>query len=179
MPPSPPGVSVWFGQKRQAATALRRLTQAHSARGQYRDARAYAWRWVALEPWQELAHQRLLAVLALSGRRTEALAQFEACREMLHEEYGVEPSAKTVRLWHQIREGSLVPGPVQVVSAREPIAIAKIPGFVAREQELAALERQLLATLGGDGRVVFVAGEAGQGKTSLVQAFAQGAQRSP
>jgi len=164
--------------QRQAATALRRLTQAHSARGQYRDARAYAWRWVALEPWQETAHQQLLAVLALSGRRTEALAQFEACREMLHEEYGVEPSTKTVRLWHQIREGSLVPGPVQASSAPEPTAIPKIPGFVAREQELAALERQLLIALSGDGRVVFVAGEAGQGKTSLVQAFVQGAQRA-
>jgi len=164
--------------QRRAAAALRQLTQAHSARGQYRDARAYAWRWVALEPWQEAAHQQLLEVLALSGRRTEALAQFEACREMLREEYGVEPSARTVRLWHQIREGSFVPGPVQVGGAPEPTVSPKIPGFVAREQELAALERQLLITLSGDGRVVFVAGEAGQGKTSLVQAFAQGAQRA-
>jgi DNA-binding SARP family transcriptional activator/pimeloyl-ACP methyl ester carboxylesterase/tRNA A-37 threonylcarbamoyl transferase component Bud32 len=48
---------------------------------------------------------------------------------------------------------------------------AEPPPFVAREAELGWLQQHLEAALSGSGRVAFVAGEAGQGKTSLVQAF--------
>ena len=48
--------------------------------------------------------------------------------------------------------------------------------FVARERELAQLETHLIATLNGSGRIVFVTGEAGQGKTTLMAEFARRAQ---
>ena len=48
--------------------------------------------------------------------------------------------------------------------------------FVARERELAQLDRFLDLALTGQGQVVFVTGEAGSGKTALVQAFARRAQ---
>ncbi|MFN8470244.1 MAG: AAA family ATPase [Caldilineaceae bacterium] len=48
--------------------------------------------------------------------------------------------------------------------------------FVARERELAQLETHLVATLNGSGRIVFVTGEAGQGKTTLMAEFARRAQ---
>jgi adenylate cyclase len=50
------------------------------------------------------------------------------------------------------------------------------PVFVAREQELAQLHRYLELVLAGQGRVAFITGEAGSGKTTLVQEFAQRAQ---
>jgi predicted ATPase/DNA-binding SARP family transcriptional activator len=50
--------------------------------------------------------------------------------------------------------------------------------FVARQQELAQLDSFLDAALAGHNRVLFVIGEAGQGKTALVQAFAQRAQQA-
>ncbi|MGD2176662.1 MAG: tetratricopeptide repeat protein [Anaerolineae bacterium] len=43
--------------------------------------------------------------------------------------------------------------------------------FVGRESELAKLEHQLTAAIGGQGKVVLVSGEAGIGKTSLVERF--------
>jgi predicted ATPase len=47
---------------------------------------------------------------------------------------------------------------------------------VARERELARLDEHLCLALEGHGRTLFVTGEAGQGKSALVHAFAQGAQ---
>jgi transcriptional regulator with XRE-family HTH domain len=48
--------------------------------------------------------------------------------------------------------------------------------FVAREHELAQLDGFLDLALSGDGRVVFVTGEAGSGKTALVAEFSRRAQ---
>lgn len=49
--------------------------------------------------------------------------------------------------------------------------------FVAREQELAQLNAFLEAALAGQGRVVFITGEAGSGKTALVEEFVRQACR--
>ncbi|MBN1813293.1 MAG: AAA family ATPase, partial [Anaerolineae bacterium] len=164
--------------QRQAASALRQLVEAFTARGQVREACAYAWRWVELEPWQESAYQQLMTVLALSGQRTEALARFEVCCKMLQAEYGAGPSKRTLDLWACIRDGRLSPpaGPDSEPAA--PAVLPEIQGFVARERELGALERHLAAAMEGSGRVVLVAGEAGQGKTALIQAFVHAAQRA-
>ncbi len=48
--------------------------------------------------------------------------------------------------------------------------------MVAREAELARLDRELELALAGNGRVVLVSGEPGQGKTALMTAFAARAQ---
>jgi serine/threonine protein kinase/predicted ATPase len=50
------------------------------------------------------------------------------------------------------------------------------PIFVAREQELASLNRFLDEAVAGCGRVAFVTGEAGSGKTALIDEFARRAQ---
>ncbi|MCE7981137.1 MAG: helix-turn-helix domain-containing protein [Caldilinea sp. CFX5] len=50
--------------------------------------------------------------------------------------------------------------------------------FVARKQELAQLETFLNKALIGQGQVAFVVGEAGSGKTALVQEFARRAQEA-
>ena len=55
---------------------------------------------------------------------------------------------------------------------------AERPVFVAREGELAQLDGYLDLAVGGQGRVVFVTGEAGSGKTALIQEFAERAQAS-
>lgn len=49
--------------------------------------------------------------------------------------------------------------------------------FVGRERELSQLEHFLGQALGGRGQVAFVTGEAGSGKTALVQAFSEEAAR--
>ncbi len=173
--------------QRQAAAALQRLVEIYEGQGDYAQACAYAWRWTELEPWQEEAHQHLMRALALNGQRTTALAQYDVCRGILQQEFGVGPSAQTLRLYEHIRDGMLLArsetgqsnvgadvswgrspdrAPVTPVETEKPV-------FVARENELQRLETALHTALKGCGRVAFVTGEAGQGKTMLLQAFAQ------
>src|SRR5262245_8124948 len=92
--------------RREALQALSALTIYQERHGNYAQAQVYAWRQVELDPAREVAHQQLMRVLALSGRRSEALAQFESCRRLLAEELGVEPSDETVALVEQIRTGA-------------------------------------------------------------------------
>ncbi len=173
---------------RQMSSALHRLAAAYEQRGEYEQAQSHAWRQVELEPWDEAAHQQLMRALALSGQRGPALAQYETCRRLLAEELGVEPARETTRLYEQIRDGELsapvplpagppafIAEPPPFLDEKEPIEVER-PVFVARERELAQLDRFLELALAGQGRVVFVTGEAGSGKTALVQEFSRRAQ---
>jgi tetratricopeptide (TPR) repeat protein len=54
----------------------------------------------------------------------------------------------------------------------------KRPIFVAREHELGQLGKWLNSSLAGKGQVVFVTGEAGSGKTALLQEFSRRAQKA-
>jgi DNA-binding SARP family transcriptional activator/predicted ATPase len=174
--------------QRQVLAALHRLAGYYEQRGEYERACEVAWRQVELEPWQEEAHQQLMRLLALSDQRSAALAQYETCRRLLAEELGVEPAAETTRLYEQIRDGMLydkgtrrrgdkVAFPPYLVSLSPPHLVSPSP-FVARERELVQLGRFLDLALAGQGRAVFVTGEAGSGKTALVQEFTRRAQEA-
>jgi len=174
---------------RQAASALHALADNYEQRGDYERAQSYAWKQLGLEPWDETAHQTLMRNLALSGQRGAALAQYETCKELLAEELNVEPAEETTKLYEQIRDGILkahAPSPAVTIDItmrfspllQEEPAPVESPIFVARENELNLLDGFLNQVLAGQGRVVFVTGEAGSGKTSLVQEFAQRAQKA-
>jgi DNA-binding SARP family transcriptional activator/predicted ATPase len=174
---------------RQVSSALHGLAASYEQRGEYEQAQSCAWRQVELEPWDEAAHQQLMRTLALSGQRSAALSEYETCRRLLAEELGVEPAAETTRLYEQIRNGklkALVPSPASPpdLSARPPLFLeeeapqVERPVFVARERELTQLDGYLDLALAGQGRVVFVTGEAGSGKTALVQEFTRRAQEA-
>lgn len=195
-----PGFEEWalFTKEQlsqQMAATLHTLSVTYEERGDYEQAQAYAWRLLELEPWDERGHQQLMRALALMGRRSAALNQYETCRRVLGKELGVEPSAETTALYRQIRDGRLrvteppsyCPAPpnwgADVVAGlpaffdEEPQQ-ADVPVFVARQRELAWLDGMLEQTLAGNGRVVFVTGEAGSGKTALIQAWARQAQKA-
>jgi DNA-binding SARP family transcriptional activator/predicted ATPase len=170
--------------QRQAISALYWLADFYARHSEYEQACDYAWRQVELEPWREQAHQQLMRLLALSGRRGAALAQYDTCRRLLAEELGVEPAVETTRLYERIRDGTLeapalspIPaaGPPSFLGEEEAVEVER-PVFVARERELAHLSSLLDLALAAEGRVAFVTGEAGSGKTALVQAFARRAQ---
>jgi DNA-binding SARP family transcriptional activator/predicted ATPase len=132
------------------------------------------------DPADEPVHRELMRAYARTGRRHDALRQYEDCVEALHADLGVAPSPETVALYGQILSGELGPPPVPV----EPLEAGPTelppekprPLFVGRERELAILGSHLEAALAEEGRVVFITGEAGQGKTSLMAEFAYRAQ---
>jgi len=172
---------------RQAAFVLHTLADTHEQRGEYNKARSFAWRQLELEPWDEVAHQRMMRAQALGGQRSAALAQYESCRKILAEELGVEPAEETTKLYEQIRVGklkALAPSPAAQIDFRVKLppfldkesTQVETPLLVARENELAKLNQFLEQSLSGQGKVVFVTGEAGSGKTSLLGEFSQRAQ---
>ena len=93
-----------------------------------------------------------MRLLALSGRRSEALAQYETCRRVLAEELDVTPAVETTRLYERIRDGELdgrkeEPAirpdlPAQSSRPRHNLPAQLIP-FVGREAVLAQIGKRL------------------------------------
>jgi predicted ATPase/DNA-binding SARP family transcriptional activator len=151
---------------RQMLDALHQLADHYEQQGVYEQALSYAWRQVELEPWQEEAHRQVMYLLALSDRRSEALAQYEVCRRVLAKELDIEPTAETVALYEQIRAGALggVGGKSRgAPSPRHNLPVQLTP-FVGRKAELADLTRILAAP---ELRLVTIVGPGGIGKTRL------------
>ncbi|MEM7535836.1 MAG: BTAD domain-containing putative transcriptional regulator [Chloroflexota bacterium] len=62
-------------------------------------------RLLQLEPWSETGHRLRMKLLAQSGQRAAALAQYELCRQILADELDVDPMPETVDLYRQIKSG--------------------------------------------------------------------------
>jgi WD40 repeat protein len=163
---------------RQAMDALARLAEACEAQADLDRALTFAWRQLELDPWWESAHLQVMRLLARSGRRDAALAQYQACRKLLAEELGVEPSAETRELYDLLARGEPLPKRLLAPPPRERPARtvgacpfrglaafreADAPFFFGREQFperlLEAVQRRPL---------VVVAGSSGSGKSSVV-----------
>lgn len=71
----------------------------------FEQAVAYGQRLLALDPLQEDVHRELMRCYAESGQRSQALVQFQRCREILRQELGVEPMPETWRLYRRLRGG--------------------------------------------------------------------------
>ena len=167
--------------RRDLGWALDNLTHAHEARNDLAQAIAYAQRRVDLDPLHEPAQRRLMVLYARNGQRAEAHRQYQACERLLEEELGVEPEPETKQLYAQIRTRSVE----TLLTPRLPAFLEAATGettepsrFVARRAELAQLQAHLMETMAGNGRVVFVTGGAGRGKTSLLEEFGRRAQAS-
>jgi DNA-binding SARP family transcriptional activator len=62
--------------RERALHALHTLAVQHTARGEYAAGIAASTRVLALDPWREEAHRQLMLLLARSGHRSAALAQY-------------------------------------------------------------------------------------------------------
>jgi len=185
------GFQEWVLLKREVfykrvLTTLRQIMDCYWLWGKYEKAMQYAWRQVELAPWNEEAHQNVMRLLALTGQRGAALAQYDSCRRFLREGLDMDPGMESNQLYEQIRDGNLeefTPSPVLIgepdIDLQPPAFLegeideVEPPRVVAREHELARLKGFLQQTLNGCGRVVFVTGVAGQGKTALLSEFAR------
>jgi DNA-binding SARP family transcriptional activator len=171
--------------------ALQQLVRCYALQEAFESAIPHARQWVSLDPLHEPAHRQLMELFAQAGRRNAALRQYRQCVRVLEEELGVPPSDETTALYERIRAERSLPAEVEEADApvvptpelpafitEEGDAEVERTAFVAREPELALVERHLEAVLSGQGQVVLVAGEAGSGKTTLVYEFARRAQEA-
>jgi predicted ATPase/DNA-binding SARP family transcriptional activator len=161
--------------------ALARLAEGYKGRGEYERALTYARRLAIEDSWREEAHREVMRLAYLLGRDNEALKQFEVCRQTLAEELGVEPAPETEALAAEIAARSGLPRPPLLPSAAQPAMVPllerpdRLP-LVGRQPELAELLRQVEAAAGGHGGLTLVYGEAGVGKTRLLQELAHNTQ---
>lgn len=80
---------------------------------------AMTQRLLALDPWHEVGYRLQMQLLAASGQRAAALAQYAHCQRVLDEEFGVEPEATTTALYEQIRSGAYEQVDSVQISVRE------------------------------------------------------------
>jgi predicted ATPase len=96
-------------------------------------------------------------------------ARFQSVEELLSELRNIEEGLPLTTSVRKARVPEFLPEGAEDIEIERPV-------FVAREEELSKLGEFFDQALSGKGHAVFVKGEAGSGKTALVQEFARRAQ---
>ncbi len=120
-------------------------------------------------------HLRLMQILVRMDRSSDARQHYERYRDMLRRDIGVEPSPPMVALSQQIRAAAGTRTHADTKPLWRVRQSVQVP-FIGRQETLDYLQ-QAFHKGGG----VFIFGEAGQGKTRLLQEFTSrlGAQVRP
>lgn len=172
-----PEFDAWLGQaqrrfERAYLELLRKLLAAKSEAGDIATAIGYARCYLAVDELAEEIHRQLITLYARQHDRRAALHQFEQCANVLERELGVHPLPETRAAYEAVHSGASVTAPPST-----PVWTT-LPGLtlplIGREQEW-----DLLATACRQhrrGGVILIDGEAGVGKSRLMQevATAQG-----
>ncbi|MDF1520931.1 MAG: tetratricopeptide repeat protein [Brevefilum sp.] len=154
------------------------LSESYAQQGRYRLAIARAQQALIQDPLRETIYVRLMLYHYYSGEQAQALRVYEQCKQVLSDELNVAPMAATNRIRDQINTGSLwkseerplYPPPIYDGKLFEvPYALNEIP-FAGRDREYAWLVSQWKNP---DKQVILLEGEAGIGKSRLLDTFAE------
>lgn len=155
---------------------LTELAECYARQGRYRRAIGACLQVLSTDSVREAVYVRLMLYYYYAGERTEALRTYDRCRRQLDEQLAVQPLPDTRRLAERIRDGSLwsLPdGPRYPPPAYEgrlytvPYSLGA-PPLVGRDREYAWLVERWLTMPHG---LILVHGEAGAGKSRLVEEF--------
>src|SRR5918993_3547969 len=97
------------GLRQSFLSLLEELARLHEERGEYGAGIEALRRVLVEEPTREEAHIGLMRLYALSGRRGEALGQYERLEESLSRELGAEPQGSSRALREEIATGRYPP----------------------------------------------------------------------
>jgi DNA-binding SARP family transcriptional activator/predicted ATPase len=131
----------------------------------YDAAIAYAQQWLREDPLAEEAYLYLIRLYALTDDRARALRVYHSCVTNLQRELEVEPGPATRRAYEQLLQGD---GPQQAQPAPQPALVGIFP-LVGRQAEWQRLQSCWHKAATGHAQFVAVTGEAGIGKTRLVE----------
>lgn len=174
----------WEAERVQASTSVSRadklVAEIALAMGDWEAAAAAGEAGLVRSPYDEVLLRTVMRAHAGAGRPGTGLAAYVRVRDRLVEDLGVSPAPETERLHDAVvlgeagaaqdgLEQTTVTGPVPA----ELGLTAPLPAhlLVGRERHLAILDTELALAAGGAARVVAVQGEAGAGKSALVDTW--------
>ena len=104
-------LTAWLERQRESlrqarAQALAQLVTRLEGARQHERALHHAQDLVAIDALNEAAQRQLIRLYAAVGQPHAALQQFERCRQLLHDELGVEPEAATRQVADALRDAA-------------------------------------------------------------------------
>lgn len=155
-------------QLREAGTAvLLQLAQIAENQRNFTHAQQQYERLLALDELNEPAHCGRMRCLAGQGRLKEAVTAYDAFAQLLRQEMHLAPSTATQKLAQQLQ----TEWELQKQALVEPNQTPFVGRVAERNQLLARLDK----AHAGHGGLVILLGEAGIGKTRLLESLAQSA----
>jgi DNA-binding SARP family transcriptional activator/tetratricopeptide (TPR) repeat protein/GTPase SAR1 family protein len=143
-------------------------TERLKSQGAWPEASALARQWTVWAPHDERAMIRLVEVLILAGRRTEAAAEHAAGIHRLSE-IGVPPTPQ----FSALATATAKP----TTQAMAGVLALLSPDMIGRTDALIALETAWKRTAGGESATLLVTGETGSGKSRLLEEFVRSVRR--
>jgi DNA-binding SARP family transcriptional activator len=175
----------WCSDRRSALAELRArllhgLAEILERHGAYNDAADRLREVLRYDPTREAVHRQLMLLYARMGTPDQAVRQFHLCEDVLRRELALVPQPETVSLYEEIVASRLTPqspGPGQTrdragSQSPSPVQAARGSPFVGRDRVIQRMCDQLLRRGEAQARMIVVSGEAGVGKTRLLEEFA-------
>ena len=154
---------------REAGEALDRLAALAEAQGDTVATIGHAGARLRLDSTWEPAYQRLIRAHSQLGNRAEAMRLYHKCAEILEAELGLEPDPMTRTVYDQVRGRG---GP----SVEPDVPAVASTSLVGRDEELARAVSAWRQAAAGEACLLLVTGEAGIGKTRVVDELVRSVQ---
>jgi len=137
------------------------------------------------DPTREEVHCHLMRLYAEMGTSDQAVRQYHRCETALRQELDLAPQHETVLLYHDILASRIPPHTTAPIAVHERADPSRAPRaeptqgkpFVGRESVLRHLCQQLTRRDDRRAGMLLVSGEAGVGKTRLLEELAAEASR--
>lgn len=130
----------------------------------YKSAVEYAQVLLQHDPLLESTYARLMQLHAAAGDRAAALRVYQTCKTKMAQELGVAPGPTIRNLYERLRD-------LETSTAKKIAPSAKSP-LIGREQAWGQIQASWQKTVQGQPQLISVLGEAGIGKTRLVEELA-------
>lgn len=180
----------WCAERRSSLAELHLrmalgLAEALECGGVYNESAHLLREVLRQDPAREEVHRRLMRLYAEMGTPDQAVRQFQRCADVLRRELDLAPQRETVSLYHDVLASRIPENGSRHGRAGEPVALPRhIPAkpnvggpFVGHDHVVQQLCKQLTRRSGAGPGLVLVSGEAGVGKTRLLDEFAARAGR--
>jgi DNA-binding SARP family transcriptional activator len=154
--------------RQQFITAQETLIHDYEAQGNYQAAILWAEHFLQYDPLHEETYRGLMRLHALTNNRASALRIYHTCETVLRQELEVEPSPAT-REQYQHLLNITTPATQQSNTPLTP----HVSPLIGRAHEWVKLSRAWQTVQSGQAQTILIYGEAGIGKTRLLEEFAK------